>query len=328
MGRFFFRIKKHRAANTAALLCALLLSASVFLSGCVKAIGEIPQQQPAGDQVSAQEEEPEKTPVPADLDVTDEEALEAYRGLMEKAVSALEEDRIQDFNPLYHECDEYTRDVAKSILAFRTWLENDYENMDYAVVTSYEGFFYCNTLSWEVTDGEVEYQTINHVISRKEGVWGFDPTPEAQNAIMMAGQMIVPPGFLEASTAGRNNINSRAYTDYTWVTLQSFPGAGCVVTKCYFFWQQADGSVTCFVNIKNGQDEDLALEAVKVSVKDTALGPVCEEYAVTWSDPYIVSAGSARNLEITIPASLINTGTSIWSAVHTYVELVPAQNAD
>ncbi|MBQ6475288.1 MAG: hypothetical protein IJJ34_03680, partial [Clostridia bacterium] len=187
MGRFFFRMKKHRVSSKAALLCALLLSMSVFLSGCVKAIGELPQPQPAEDQVTAQEEEPEKTPVPADTGATEEEALEAYRGLVKDAISALEENRIQDFNPLYHECDTYTRDVAKSIAAFKAWLENDYENMDCAVVASYEGYFYCNTLSWEVTDGEVEYQTINHVISCKEGVWGFDPTPEAQNAIMMAG---------------------------------------------------------------------------------------------------------------------------------------------
>ena len=327
MGRFFFRMKKHRVSSKTALICALLLSMSVFLSGCVKAIGEIPQQTPVEDQVTAQEEEPENTPIPVDTDATEDEALDAYRGLVEDAISALEENRIQDFNPLYHECDAYTRDVAKSIAAFKAWLENDYENMDCAVVTSYGGFFYCNTLSWEAVDGDVEYQTINHVISRRDGVWGFDPTPEAQDAIMMAGQMIVPPGFLEATTAGRNNINSRAYTDYTWITLQSFPGAGCVVTKCYFYWQQADGSVTCFVNIKNGKDDDLALEAVEVSIKDTALGPVCEKYAVTWADPYIVSAGTARNLEITIPASLIETGTSYWSAVHIYVDLVPAQNA-
>ena len=313
------------AAKTAALLLALLLFAGMFLFGCAKKTQENSQSEPQQEEaVPVQDEAPEKTPVPVDLQATEEEALEAYRLLMENALSALKENRIADFGTLYHESDAYTRAVARSIAAFNTWLENGYENMDYAVITSYEGFFYCSTLNWSASDGAVEYQTVNHVISRRDGVWGFDPTPEAEEAIMMTGPLLVPTEFLDAATEGRNNVNVNAYSDYTWVTLQSFAGSDCVQAKCYFFWQQPDGSVTCFVNIKNGKDEDLALDAVEVSVRDTALGPVCESYAVTWSDPYIVAADSARNLEITIPASLIATGTSYWSAVRADVNLVSA----
>ena len=156
------------------------------------------------------------------------------------------------------------------------------------------------------SDGAAAWYSTLMRLARYEDGW--------KASIMPAGELltqILPQGFRDAQSAGRNSEN--LYPSFALSYRENTVFAGALYALPVLLWQEENGDVNCAVWVANGTQTAKWCDSIDLIANDKELGEVMAVNVPV----QIALEGSQSSLAVcTVPANYVNTGTDAWTEVN------------
>ena len=156
------------------------------------------------------------------------------------------------------------------------------------------------------SDGAAAWYSTLMRLARYEDGW--------KASIMPAGELltqILPQGFRDAQSAGRNSEN--LYPSFALSYRENTVFAGALYALPVLLWQEENGDVNCAVWVANGTQTAKWCDSIDLIANDKELGEVMAVNVPV----QIALEGSQSSLAVcTVPANYVKTGTDAWTEVN------------
>lgn len=246
-----------------------------------------------------------------DEDTFNNEAKQAFKELFEEAIECCEAYDIDGFTELYRDAE----DCEDQILADYVYLSDSFipamnSETRYSIISG-DGTYYMGYIeNYETTGTYPDAEsTSNHLtvsLSCVNGEWKFDDSEAAAQAAASYSTTIYPADMLSAKEKARNTVDL-SNSDYSWTDPAAvLPDQ--VIGKVYLAWENADGSISMLLNVKNGTPVDKIVDTATIYVTDSMLG---ELFTVDW-DGETVKAYTSENYIINVPVEEQTNTTDVW----------------
>lgn len=310
------------------VLCVLILSLALSLTGCVRedkpaaetAMASVPAQTAAVEVKPREESIPNVTvftsPEPSAALPAQEEIITAADALLTRywACRGVDWDA---FSTLYTNTPE---DVVRA--DFENALSIDaYDSVVYTTVVSADPYYLVNATYYIVTgthpNTHMSSDTYNIVFSRAGDVWSMDYSEAAIDAINESSNndsRLYPKQYMDALMAGRNGCAFASY-NYMYCDSKSVY-QGCSNGEIKFACQDEEGNLLVWLWFANGTDANIYYTNADVTLTDDALGVIVD---TSGSIGLPLKSMSSTLYLVTIPAEQVLTGTGQWGAVSSHL---------
>lgn len=252
--------------------------------------------------------------------LSSEQAAELFTDLVDQSLRYVKSGDKDGFATLFVNTDDET--IANKFSVYQDRLDNVERLPDqqyYVPLVNKNSFVGCAV--WSLTTGTYPNTKFSsnyfwETCSIINGECKYDCSEATAEAIDEILLPLYPAEAMEANSQGRN-VASFCGSDFSWLD-SSIVIPGCLKADVMFAWQNADGSVGLFVNVKNGTDEIINLNKISVklsnhSAQDDDLGTICDK---TFEIGEYIYPQCNTTYTFTVNASEVYTGMSEWEYVN------------
>lgn len=297
-------MKKNKLCMMIGTVCLTM----AVLAGCGSK-----KEAPAAPQVpeTAAETEAETVVETENEDAFNNEAKMAFQQLFEKAITCCEEYDIEGFTELYRDAeDSEDRIMADYVYLSESYIPAMKSETRYSIISG-DGTYYMGNIENYETVGTYpnaesysNYMTVS--LSYADGEWKFDDSEAAALAAASYSTSIYPEDMMDAKENDRNTVDLSS-ADYSWTDPTAvLPDQ--VIGKVYLAWENADGSISLLLNVKNGTPVDKTVDTATIYVTDSMLG---ELFTVDWEGE-TVKGNTSENYIINVPVDEQTNVTDVW----------------
>lgn len=265
----------------------------------------------------------------AAADVSDEEALTAFKELEQKAFEALAEGDEDGYVELFRCNKEGEEMLRETFAANYSSMKDIYNDCDYIVVSNENGICYgCATrtlVSGEGMDARYERREFTYQFTYKEDEWKFDITsPDgivAESNGLERAYDSLSESFKDAKKSGRNYA-LLCGQNYLWLD-QTLVYEGMVDASVVAASQFADGSVEFIISIKNGMNKAQKINSCKVSLAMASDDEVVNEIVTDYETDINVDINEKTSMlvTVTVPKENVENIAAVWKNVRGEVKV-------
>ncbi|MBQ9234339.1 MAG: serine/threonine protein kinase [Lachnospiraceae bacterium] len=156
--------------------------------------------------------------------------------------------------------------------------------------------------------------TFADIMTNEDGEWKIVLKSDSLDEIKEKILGLLYPDALNAIESGRNYYSpSIEKGDFSWSANDVvIPDRVC--SDVFLVWQNEDGSVDIYLNVKNGTDEELNISGINITMTNTSGG--IEETVIQHSfGGASVPANESKNLHGHIEPDEVLTGTEQWDDI-------------
>ena len=252
------------------------------------------------------------TTAEAPVQISAEDADSGFAKLYKKTMAYVESGDRDGFATLFRNTDPEA--ISQSFDGWAKVRDDDYPDQQHHIILTKDNYAVAEQFN-SLTTGTIPntksmWDSNYFVISYEDGLWKYDDSDEANSACKDEIVKIYPKEMTDAANAGRNSYMLE--NDFTWAA-PDFVIPGCIDGRAYLAWQNEDGSVDMYVNIKNGSDEIQQINQMNLELKDDKLGQIL---STTVNGTDMLKPHSSANYTIHVEADDVKTGTDTWGTVN------------